>query len=432
MSTEVSASEVSAPEIPTPEVSDPQTEVSTTKVTPPPKTVVELSAYMRDTEGAGIADLQRIVGPSVRIRSEINTGAMNRILLSCEHGALGTSTLARACNGVVLEYGTWNILSLPAPVLTSRCKIGQLCKDISKYDVFSVCDGTTVTLYWYNGEWHMSSANAFDVRGYTWMGELTYLEAMTAAAPSGFDLAKLDKNKSYTVGFRHHDYHPLLTDPARMWLIQSFDRTTGKVGPAKIGIPPQPRADIPSHGVRDWVTTKNSRALDKYMVSARAGAPAIHYGYIFRAKNADNPDIVLESELLRKVRDTVYNLPQSQRKYIGAITPTVRLEYVVMKAYLCVSGRAIFMQLFPQFASRFKKYSETFAQLAAKIVVLLGDKAPAPPADGVRMDGLAVLLANHLRRVVQVNVMDAAGPSIVDDFLMHPQHLDLFYAWLVV
>ena len=115
------------------------------------------------------------------------------------------------------------------------------------YDIIRVDDGTVVTLYKWNhpqhgSVWGMASNNGYDVSSLYWMGPMTYAEVFydlalrrypEFVAQTGMAIArtgkstrltftKLDPSFSYTVGFRHHNFHPVVEDPERMWSIQSL------------------------------------------------------------------------------------------------------------------------------------------------------------------------------------------------------------------
>ncbi len=342
--------------------------------------------------------------------------------------------LVRQCNGVVLEYPTWKILALPSHTFNPNFNIGDVKKNIAQYRIYEIKDGSTVTLYWYgntltDGSWCMSSANGFDVSGYQWLGQSTYMMAFNQLARSypDFSFDRLDKTKSYTVGFHHADFHPLMADPSKIWLIQASDLTTLCSCNVNIGIPFQTTIEN-----SDWdrMIEKNNNAMTKYMSYEHE----IHYGYILRRDGGGDDDgngcdnnIILESELLKKIRLMVYNLPKKRIPGAAPITPDTRIGYIVLRAYLNAQ-RYVFINLFPQYNNLYKKYDDMFAKLANRIIMMLRKNRP------IRIetlaDQLAVNLTDHIRRS-GINVLNPDGEGIILDFLRDKNNLDLYYSFLV-
>jgi hypothetical protein len=83
--------------------------------------------------------------------------------------------LTRACNGVVFEYPSWRVLSVPTPMFNPRFRATDVSENMNSYSIYKIKDGTTVTMYYYNDQWCLSSTNGFDVSGYQWMGPSTYM-----------------------------------------------------------------------------------------------------------------------------------------------------------------------------------------------------------------------------------------------------------------
>ncbi len=352
-----------------------------------------------------------------------------------------TRQLDRECNGVVLDCGdNWAALAVPSNVATFKFTKSEVAKNIDNYYVYGIDDGTTVTLYWYKDEWRMSSANGFDIGHYQWTGESTYMQAFTSLAADypEFSFDKLRKNECYTVGFRHPDFHPLLCDPARMWLIQTYEldllniiepTCTGEPKP-DIGIPDQMPALVPEHTSQwmKYMTEQNAGALKMFLESDES-CRDIHYGYVLRCHNGKSCDIVMESSLLKQIRLLMYNIPKPRFSTVVLETPEQRRSYMVLKSYLN-TPKHIVLSLFPQFAEQYAVYDTFIVELNSVIVNILQSRRNESSV-GKGLEAVACALVRHIStHAGKVNAFDGNGPSIVKDFLKNVDHLDLYYSIL--
>jgi hypothetical protein len=450
--------------------------------------LVELCRQLRATTSGKTNEesfniLQKLVGRNIKIRYEVtgkNTSDqvdnndkapekkreqfahlnglnVSRVLLTTNRAKANFAReLIRTCNGVVLEYPSWKVLSVPAPMFNLRFRMTDVVNNIDSYSIYEIKDGTTVTLYWYGEKWCMSSTNGFDVSDYEWMGPTPYMKALTAITKMypDFSFDKLDRDRTYTVGFRHHEFHPLLSDSEKMWLIQSCDlNALNAENPSldislttNIGIPLQTNATFSGlRGSRlfDMMCDKNNNAFMQYMSTIRTSQPEIHYGYVLRSDSTDNyvSNVMLESELLKKVRTLMYNLPK--RTYAEAVPVTAinRLKYTILRAYLSCPNKYDFLNLFPQFTEQYRTYDTLFSKLSNRIISALRNRNTrntitdsafknARSDMNARIDKLAFSLVKHIEDCGRINAMDPQGPNIVLDFMMDRKHLDLYYTYL--
>ncbi len=385
-----------------------------------------------------IPRLSQMVGEDIKVRFEDSSESSNRILLtSLRARANFARQLARQCNGIVLEYPSWKVLSMPHSMLSQRFSAAELCKHIDNYDIYDIKDGTTITLYYYKEQWCMSSTNGFEVSAFQWIGPMTYkeiFEQLIQQYPE-FSYDRLDKTHSYTIGMRHQSFHPLLTDPASMWLIQSCDlsmlntcRPDSIHTDTDIGLPLQYPSNglptLPPKALLNHLTAKNAAAMTRYMTTRATNKPDIHYGYILKSKDQSRPDIVLESELLKKIRGLLYNLPK------GHLAPNInaqnRCNYAVLRAYLSADKR-VFIDLFPQFITEFKRYDSIFQSLITKVMCQLNRKTIDQVVSLPPLSTLAVRLAAYIREHCDINAMNADGYSIVSNFIVDKRYLDMYF-----
>jgi len=258
-----------------------------------------------------------------------------------------------------------------------------------------------------------------------------------------FSFDKLSKTMSYTIGFRHNAFHPLLADGSKMWLIQSCDLTTFTSDSisvdTNIGIPLQTTATLPKMNKRNllrWMQVHNEKALTNYVNSVREGArcPEIHYGYVLRNNNLGaNANIILESELLKQVRFHMYNLPKRNQSEL-LVNADNRLEYTVLRAYLGMH-KYVFLNLFPQFTENYRKYDALFNKLSSRVVSALRNRGVRESVfnsikTNDNINKVAVTIIKDIEDCGRINVMDSQGPGIVSDFIMSKKYLDLYYSCL--
>lgn len=403
-----------------------------TSILAAPRTLGDIVARMKPAIGLPgnemASHVSKVFGPHLRAKWDPSDAGCSRILLTpdrqCRDPLLGR------CHGLILDGKDMSVISLGAPMLSTAESLKRVTLD--DYDVYEAVDGTQVTAYYWGDSWRLSTANGFDVGDYLWLGAKTYWDAFSAALTrSGVTLESLDVTAAYTFVFRDHDFHPLTADAAGIWFVCAHDLVSinNRATSARVI-----NIDMPRQTVDHSPATVGARcagALTKFLEWRRSGevGPApVYYGAVMRSKSGRNVDYFIESTLMKQIRKLMYNLPRTQRVFVADITPANRMAYLVLRAYLS-PARSVFQELFPQFLPDMVAHSTTFKNLTALIVSRMSDRAPPSPAD--KFERLAEQFAVYLREYVHVNAMDPTGPSIIYDFLMQPEHVDVFYATLV-
>jgi hypothetical protein len=241
---------------------EPDRSAATVKRKDKPRSVPVILHKARD--GRTFMVLEQLLDPEFDPRDKLPSGAqkeprageITRLILSCDrHNVKASVMLCAECNGAVIDARTWMPLAIPPRAFNPRHNAHIIDEWLSRsmFDIIPIPDGTVVTLYPWDpssgspdsasraGYWGIATCNGYDVSTLKWMGPLAYAEVFRRGVEQypvfvssvGLKLvddqggqgpflfcADLDRTKCYTIGFRHHDFHPMKWDPMRMWQIQ--------------------------------------------------------------------------------------------------------------------------------------------------------------------------------------------------------------------
>jgi hypothetical protein len=470
------------------------------------------ASTVRQPDGSHILDLGCILGlraaPDTRPEevAPVRGRTVGRLVLSCDRRGGGRarglpdSALRYESNGLVVDARTWRALAVPPGAFNPRANtrmVDTLLAD-HLYDIVRVDDGTIVTLYCWahpteGAVWALASSGGYDVSSLRWLGDLTYAGVFhdlatriypAFAAATGLSLetrpggvtrlafTRLDPSCCYTVGFRHHAFHPLIADPERMWQVQCTDLSgelprvaygagTPQIGKAGgvtwVGLPHVPAQHVLSDAeLADMlggqpVTCERLRALGRDALTAAsafvgriaanagpmpaAGAPppaALAYGFILRtrdpARTGEHGDVLLETPLLARVRKIVYErAPLAVRDHLTAAD---RLEYNAMRAFLTAGDRADFRALFPGWGGRLDQFEQFVNNVVSMIIHALRQRAMAPasrePTMRTPTGQVAAALLAHIRQFEDLATFNKHTQQIVHDYVVNPEYAFLF------
>ena len=331
------------------------------------------------------------------------------------------------CNGMVFDMQDWRVLVLP---VMGFCK-NVANVEIKNYKITPVIDGTIVTLYPWNHPskgkvWSLSSNGGYDVSGMKWIGELTYMEILqdlierlypNFLAHAGKNFENLDTNYSYTIGFRHHNFHPFKSDPEKIWQIHSTNLTTETLteNPMLQYITPQ----IPIicvfntiKEIRDSLFNSINEALDE-------NNPQINYGYILSAPST--PSVLIDSPLLAKIRNLIY-----KSRFIYPKD----MDIISINSYVSHKNRDIFVKLFPEWQQKFDKYDTIVQNITRGIIHTLRQRtmksSSKEPTFQTSFGQLTKSILTDITENEKINVFDKHIESIIKDFIMQPKYIIMF------
>ncbi len=245
--------------------------------------------------------------------------------------------LVKECNGLILEYNKrWSLLAMPPQAFctnTVSMDKADYFYQCGYYDVYEVLDATILTLYYYNGEWRLSSTKGYDIGNMNMTKDMTFMEALHDLMNTKYDKFKLENLNiyhSYTIALRHSKYHifnetkhlanrtknvmrPGIDMNSYIMLMTVADLSTASFINTRVpGIPVQTPLVVRTIPDIRRLYTYAHGAYDKYN-KAFSKNEFIYkplYGYILRRNNRNVPHeystIFIESELFIALKHALY------------------------------------------------------------------------------------------------------------------------------
>ena len=331
-----------------------------------------------------------------------------RVILS-SHKSLKKSNslneLQKECNGLILETdgNKWKILVFPLGTSISETlstyKISQFIQK-NLYDIYYIQDGTIINLYYYDNDWVISTSRGYDMNN-CYYNDNSYREMIDEILEKyelNWDLftSKLNVNKSYTFGFRHHNIHWFNegkdSSTLKLWFIQSasvniFNNKNNET--ENKNNETSRRAQINKKTLSyKWTLNNikidiqqkidfdvyNTHGLFKHLKPAYQNfinTGKVMYGFLLISKNPNitksNSTLLFESSLMIYIRKLIYDgnyIITAQKKNYN------KNSLILLNSYLDTERYTIFIQLFPQFLDTFEKFNETIEILSKNILKL--------------------------------------------------------------
>jgi hypothetical protein len=312
------------------------------------------------------------------------------------------------CNGLVIDTINHKVLVLPP--MSYRSSVDQRCLsyDLARntYEIYSMSDGTVMSLYYWHGKWYISTARGYTMGDVVW-NNITYTEALRDVVPDN-DLcafyAGLDVVKSYTIGITHTTLHPFST-ANKIWLIQ----TAGPDGVSyeEEGFTSQEKYTSPLTSASDIFSQLHS-ASSQYITEKKT-----NFGFILRSKSPEATPyaehVILESSLMQQIRMLYYHSKYSNFAHDNDCD---RELSAAIHAYVSVLKRDIFVELFPKHTVTFQYLDNITTQLVDAIM-----------GRSTKTNSDAAFLLNRLvLQVSQKNFTD----DLVTSFVRSSDHMCIY------
>lgn len=287
--------------------------------------------------------------------------------------------ITKECNGVVFGYNPknkmkWRVIAYPPECFNMNpLSIQKMNKYYlsNAYQIYESLDGTMLTLYYYKGEWRMSSYKGYDVTILPFCNEKSYMDVfleLTKQKYPTFSFDRLQKNKSYTICLRYHPYHIFdehlgmetsIEVNSYIMLIQSVDLSKERqqvfdIRPQyndDIGLPVQTPVSYNEKTITNLFNYAK-QSYSKYERDIRMNGYLTKkplYGFILRSKNIEHEyrNIYIESSLMKFIRLALYN-PKKNAKTNNHDIPFLQISTILNR-----SNYQKYYMIFRQFSNEY-------------------------------------------------------------------------------
>ena len=362
-----------------------------------------------------------------------NADTLGRVLMSTPRG-----NQRFEFPGAITHNGA--VISVPMRPPLNSYKTSALYKCVGNphSTIIRADDGTTVTLYFYDGSWRISTFKSYEMNEVSWMGDRTYQEVLNECLDEykDFSYDKLDIGTCYTIGFKHSAYHPFcdenppIADKSvkpvkhtikRAWFVRSVNLAEFNNGYplyANIGLPLQEHINI-----KAWrgntVRLMFDQARDAYPNYLADGR--IHYGFVVRLGHTQ---MLVESSLLRNIRQLFYN------NVFNRIDKAEfnRRKYIAVHSFLHPKNHDIFNAMFPN--NVFKKAEAVVAKLVDAVMKIV--KTPTPFDAHTDIDIAALCIHINMSKKMTLGRLEAPEETRYQIFryILNPNSTELIYKLL--
>ena len=342
---------------------------------------------------------QRLRPFGVRLNYDQSGDVIRRYILSPDKLEMNSYTMKNSYNSIVIDCESWTVKSVGPDIQPTYISKTMRNNCITEYDVYPIVDGTTVTLYhWKDNVFALSTTNGFDVVPIKWLSVLTFGEIFYEIAKSysgfidetglileyvdGKPVLKsdiLDHSTCHSFVLCSKKLHPFQKNVEGLTHIQSVkihESGITKLPDFKFNsIPKQSIIDVStmetllskrysSITINDMIRFCKG-GLDKFLIS-----PC--YGFVFRNKGS-GVDILLETDLMIKIRKTVYYpIP---KQLLSIILPEHRYLYIGLRAYLHEPSKREFLKIFPEWKSNFDKFNVFIEDTISDMIDVINKKS---------------------------------------------------------
>jgi hypothetical protein len=305
------------------------------------------------------------------------------------------------CNGAIVSYNRkenkWKTLVVPTELFNSQkiCKeeLNNHIKNMD-YTLYKVYDGTIVNIYYFNEGWRISTNKAYDATNLIFTENKTYNDILEELFTyyKDFNINRLDINKCYTICFKYEKFHTFiesnLKNKNKLILIQSVDmlefNNNNKLVinyNEDIGIPISQKYILFGDYNLKNINNILYNEIYRYKKNIKSNLYEPNYGIILRSHNFNKTksysNILLESNLMMKIRNLIYNYNFAKNlnyfDKLGNNTIIDKKYYnmqdlINLNRFLIGKDINLYLLLFPQFKSKIEYYNTFLKNLTRYII----------------------------------------------------------------
>ena len=338
-------------------------------------------------------------------------------------------------NGLVVDVLNLKILATPPLTFRSNIDVQLVNTYLSNnmYDILLIEDGTVFNLYYWEplNSWRISTSRGYDM-GDCKYSHITYkdiikelIELNNIEEQEFYD--SLNKNSSYTFGFKHSSMHAFWEGNEApinyMWFIQSVDEN-GVVSYDfdKFGIKTQKKYNQVNSTKLLFNEIKNS--LDNFINEKQ-----VLYGFILRSRDPKvtglHSNIMLESSLLQKIRQLYYH---SNINEIAQKKNYNRELYIIVNSYLNHNLNEVFIELFPQYKNKYEELDRITDNLIKSINVLVNTTTNNTLISDDNLTKIAKTIYNSINSVCELTPRNRQNSRIIATYLLNTKFVDVYYS----
>jgi hypothetical protein len=348
----------------------------------------------------------------------------------------------------------YKVVSVPPSPPVTQYQYNNMHTNFSKDTrIIKANDGTTVTLYYFDSRWVISTHRGFDVNSYNCIAQKTYQDVVDEVleAYPDFSYDKLDRCKCYTFGFNHSDFHPFRensknleignlkisegeskeelkeentipnTKPdVRAWFIQSVDLVKFNASnpsylsyDENIGLPVQ---EIVEFSNLNKLQQSANNAYTEYLKNG-----SVNYGYLVLI---GIKQFLVESTLLKHVRCIFYT-----NKFDNIKDEFDKRKYIIVNSFLDSNKHIIFRKLFPQYKSQFDTLEQKMDDLVNSILRISIDSKKDKKVEPENIvDVVAKELYNQITKMTTLsNLNESEVTNLLYMYVYNTKYTELMY-----
>ena len=389
------------------------------------------------------------------------------------------------CNGLIADYNkvnnSWKLLVIPTELFNSQKLIKSEIINYYNQNNYKLCkvyDGTIINLYYYKDCWRISTTKAYDANNLIYTDNKTYLDVFNELLNNypNFHISKLDTNKCYTLCLKYHKYHPFIENqyekPNKIIFIQSVDMNEFnnnkklKINENEdLGFEMTEKYDINNYKNLQNLYLMLNNEINRFKKESKLENYKPVFGFILRSKNfavtKNYSNILLESNLLSKIRNFIYNHNFTKKLHFYNILDTQNsivinknyysmLHLICLRVFLLKKDANLFITLFPQLKETMVIY-EHFMKFLTKYIIknynifmksiinidkifkneLVLDTIPIPidgNIDYSKLNKLVIIILVDLKEK-KINLNVSENYDILYDYLNNLIYLDYYYSY---
>lgn len=389
------------------------------------------------------------------------------------------------CNGLIADYNkvnnSWKLLVIPTELFNSQKLIKSEIINYYNQNNYKLCkvyDGTIINLYYYKDCWRISTNKAYDANNLIYTENKTYLDVFNELLNNypNFHISKLDTNKCYTLCLKYHKYHPFIENqyenPNKIIFIQSIDMNEFnnnkklKINENEdLGFEMTEKYDINNYKNLQNLYLMLNNEINRFKKESKLENYKPVFGFILRSKNfavtKNYSNILLESNLLSKIRNFIYNHNFTKKLHFYNILDTQNsiiinknyynmLHLICLRVFLLKKDANLFITLFPQLKETMVIY-EHFMKFLTKYIIknynifmksivnidkifkneLVLDTIPIPidgNIDYSKLNKLVIIILVDLKEK-KINLNVSENYDILYDYLNNLIYLDYYYSY---